>query len=71
MQADLITQGMNVLTNAQKAKVTGMYAKLSEELGGSAKAQTLLTTLMTEVGAFIKPFADKVNLFMTRSRVKK
>uniref|UniRef100_A0A914QJZ2 Uncharacterized protein n=1 Tax=Panagrolaimus davidi TaxID=227884 RepID=A0A914QJZ2_9BILA len=68
MQADLISQGMNVLTNAQKAKVTGMYAKLSEELGGSAKAQTLLTTLMTEVGAFIKPFADKVTTVMNAQK---
>uniref|UniRef100_A0AC34FR88 Uncharacterized protein n=1 Tax=Panagrolaimus sp. ES5 TaxID=591445 RepID=A0AC34FR88_9BILA len=68
MQADLITQGMNVLTNTQKAKCTAMYAKLSEELGGSAKAQTLLTTLMSEIGTFIKPFVDKVNTVMTAQK---
>lgn len=62
VQDQLIAQGMAVLTSSQKAKVTTMYSKMSEELGGASKAQKLIEILMEEVGGFVKPFADKVRL---------
>uniref|UniRef100_A0AC34QCV2 Uncharacterized protein n=1 Tax=Panagrolaimus sp. JU765 TaxID=591449 RepID=A0AC34QCV2_9BILA len=60
IKSQILSIGMSTVNAQQKAKVMQVYQGISNELGGSAKAEALLNVLMNKLTAVLNPYINQM-----------